>query len=119
MKSNSLTDFENLNGIMIKKGLIMTTETIKKEAKQYLKDLFDDVPSSYGLPSYADDIIDAFVTGAQWRMDSVWHHAKLEKPSLWKLILMKDTMGEYDLGYELKENAVSWAYVVDLIPNDD
>lgn len=97
----------------------MTIETIKKEAKEYLKDLFDDVPSSYGLPSYADDIMDGFIAGAQWRTDSVWHHAKLEEPSLWKLILMKDTMGDYDLGYELKENTVIWAYVADLIPNND
>lgn len=87
----------------------MERETIEKAAKEFC--VTDKTcPGNRRL---------AFIAGAEWRIDSVWHNAKMETPSLWKLILIKDRAGDYDLGYELRDNTVLWAYVVDLIPNNN
>lgn len=97
----------------------MSTEAIKKEAEVASNKYYIDGEYSCKIKDILADFKNAFNQGAEWRISSVWHNAKLEEPSLWKLILMKDRMGEYDLGYELKENIISWVYVADLIPNND
>ena len=68
----------------------------------------------------------AFVAGAEWRINSVWHDAS-EKPDTDKgdlLIIVKDEFGKYvhfrqDAYYVLKYGCVRWAYIKDLIPNTE
>lgn len=57
----------------------------------------------------------AFIAGADWRIRVAWHDASKEKPNMWMLLLRKDRDGGYDLGFEIKDDTVSWAYVRDLI----
>ena len=63
-------------------------------------------------------IAEAFEKGAEWRIDSVWHDARKEKPAYWKLIIREDIMGDHDLGCELAHDTVRWAYMEDLIPDN-
>ena len=72
-----------------------------------------------------DDFEAGFMTGSEWRIDSVWHDAK-ETPNERKfcLYILKD--GSYGCGYYHKrdntilyeqfENVNKWAYFDDLIP---
>lgn len=72
----------------------------------------------YASVSEQCDVQKAFITGANWRINSAWHSTS-EEPSLCDLIIRKDNNGEYELGFELKPDTVSWAYVKDLIPNTE
>ena len=64
-----------------------------------------------------------FIEGAQWRINSVWHDAS-EKPDKNQLVVFecRKTYGRgysvnFGENYELMKNViVSWAYVIDLLP---
>lgn len=63
----------------------------------------------------------AFVDGAEWRINIVWHDST-EKPMPGKLLLVRTLYGGYDLCYygEYVWNTVmTWSYVKDLIPNTE
>lgn len=72
----------------------------------------------YASVSEQCDVQKAFITGANWRINSAWHSTS-EEPSLCDLIIRKDNNGEYKLGFELKPDTVNWAYVKDLTPNTE
>ena len=82
-------------------------ETIEKAAEEYCR--------KYMKPPFSLDKR-AFVSGAEWRISSVWHDAGKEEPTCWELIIREDIMGDYDLGCKLRNDTVRWAYVSDLIP---
>lgn len=63
----------------------------------------------------------AFVDGAEWRINIVWHDST-EKPMPGQLLLVRTLYGGYDLCYygEYVWNTVmTWAYIKDLIPNTE
>ena len=105
------------------KHLVMTREQIEKEARGYIRDVY--AGDGYFLPDYEEEVRDAFISGARWCIDSVWHDAS-EKPENGRYILV-------DKGYRFQEvwkqdicddwlNDVNyfgvkrWAYVGDLLP---
>ena len=55
----------------------MTRERIEKEARDYVSDVYGN--DGYFLPDYEDEVRGAFVAGAEWRINSVWHDA-IDKP---------------------------------------
>lgn len=65
----------------------------------------------------------AFMDGAQWRINSVWHDAS-EKPDKNQLVVFecRKTYGKgysvnFGENYDLLKNVVlKWAYVIDLLP---
>ena len=86
----------------------MNDETIEKAANE----------------KYADNTFayKGFITGAQWRINSVWHNAS-EKPNKNQLVLFecRKTYGKgysvnFGENYELMKNViVKWAYIIDLL----
>ena len=68
----------------------------------------------------------AYVAGAEWRINSVWHDAS-EKPDTDKgdlLVIVKDAFGKdvyvrQNAYYVLKYGCVRWAYIKDLIPDTE
>lgn len=70
-----------------------------------------------------EDVENAFVKGAEWRIDSVWHDA-LDFPSF-KYILVQTCYRcevirikkESWLTYIENYKVIRWAYIEDLIPN--
>lgn len=76
-----------------------------------------------------EDVENAFVKGAEWRIESVWHDSQ-EKPALneffvyqtvdeeWETdCLYKDTI-RWDV-YAVSQRLIRWAYIKDLIPNTE
>lgn len=67
-----------------------------------------------------------FKEGAKWRINSVWHDGSV-KPDTDKgdlLIVIKDAFGKnvyvhHNAYYALKYGCVRWAYIRDLIPNQE
>ena len=95
----------------------MNRETIEKAADKYSYEQWKVEDDFYCRDCMGIIAPPAFVAGAEWRINSVWHDARKEQPSLWKLILRKDRAGDYELGYKAKDDTVSWAYVSDLLPD--
>ena len=91
----------------------MTREDIEKELQSCL-----DEPDNEWDSIFNSGFSRGFMKAANWRINSAWHSTS-EEPSLCDLIIRKDNNGEYELGFELKPDTVSWAYVKDLIPNTE
>lgn len=68
----------------------------------------------------------AFIDGAEWRINSVWHEGS-EKPDTDKgdlLVTVTDEFGKdvhfrQNAYYVIKYGCVRWAYIKDLIPTED
>lgn len=64
----------------------------------------------------------AFMKGAEWRINSVWHDAT-EKPRLGELIIVEVYGKIWEYGKsdvcDINHPAASWAYIEDLIPNTE
>lgn len=68
----------------------------------------------------------AFIDGAEWRINSVWHEGS-EKPDTDKgdlLVTVTDEFGKdvhfrQNAYYVIKYGCVRWAYINDLIPNTE
>lgn len=94
----------------------MTREDIEKAAGYYSG-------SSLGFDTIS--VIanqNAFVKGAMWRINSVWHNAS-EKPKLGELIIVEVygkiwDYGKYDVCDTIHPKA-RWAYMYDLLPNTE
>lgn len=104
----------------------MNKEDIKNEAASYVEDIL-------GLDYIGESEAErAFIAGASWRINSVWHDAK-EKPEEDRSILVELGNGTccmfYNrLHFETKSDAyhinrevdayriIRWAYVEDLLP---
>ena len=71
-----------------------------------------------------DEHVFAFMEGADWRINSVWHDAN-KKPNKNQLVLFecRKTYGKgysvnFGENYELMKNViVRWAYIIDLLPD--
>lgn len=103
----------------------MTQEEILKKAQE--------VAGEIGCAAYyggtiidEDEMADIFLRGANWRIDSVWHDGSV-KPDTDKgdlLIVVKDAFEKdvyvhQNAYYALKYGCVRWAYIRDLIPNQE
>ena len=96
----------------------MTREQIEKAAGEYSGSVlgFKDNPVVMNKHK-------AFMDGAQWRINSVWHDAS-EKPDKNQLVVFecRKTYGRgysvnFGENYDLMKNVLlSWAYVIDLLP---
>ena len=96
----------------------MKIEDIEKAGRDYALDQL----GIAGLPGRAE-AMKAFISGAQWRINSVWHDAS-EKPDKNQLVVF-ECRKTYGKGYSvnfgenyllLKNVLLSWAYIKDLIP---
>jgi len=87
----------------------MTREQIEKAAIKSADEELDD----FECRGHRD----GFISGAQWRINSVWHNMN-EKPNGMFVILADFGQEEYSLGINLEgmESAKRWAYVSDLLP---
>ena len=96
----------------------MTREQIEKAAGEYSGSVlgFKDNPVVMNKHK-------AFMDGAQWRINSVWHDAS-EKPDKNQLVVFecRKTYGRgysvnFGENYDLLKNVLlGWAYVIDLLP---
>lgn len=89
----------------------MDKETIEQAAKENASTHFGLINKEWWARK------NGFEDGADWRINSVWRDARKDYPTTWNLIITKNVMGAYDLGYEVKQDTVSWAYLKDLTPN--
>ena len=90
----------------------MNRETIEKAADKF-------ATAYIGVSKKFRDrsLDDAFLQGAKWRINSVWHDMN-EKPNGIFAILADFGQEKYSLGINLDgiESAKRWAYVSDLLP---
>ena len=96
----------------------MTREEIEKAAGEYSGSVFGFKDNPVVMNKHK-----AFMDGAQWRINSVWHDAS-EKPDKNQLVVF-ECRKTYGKGYSvnfgenyllLKNVLLSWAYIKDLIP---
>ena len=97
----------------------MNKETIEKAAIE--KAAFKYGCEHQVAPATGGELEKGFINGAHWRIDSVWHDAKKEKPNGMSVILIdfaNDAGEEYGLGVSSEDlvGAKRWAYISDLIP---
>ena len=96
----------------------MNRETIENAANDYA----DSITIIYGNK---DNIIEDFIAGAHWRINSVWNDGK-EIPKMNEYVLMN--LGHrclvmcfitipLFLSFRNRENIVCWAYISDLLPD--
>lgn len=98
----------------------MTKEQIEKAGRDYALDQLGIV----GLPGRAE-AMKAFISGAQWRINSVWHDTnELPKHSGYLAALMDNGLMEtlhYTVGigfYAMQLKGYKlWAYIDDLLPD--
>lgn len=98
----------------------MDKEQIEKYAREYAKN------ENLIIGGFIDDAYDrGFKAGAEWRINSVWHHTKDELPECNKHVVNEDWLDfeskdEKDLKRILKDYPFKrWAYVEDLLPTKD
>ena len=96
----------------------MTREQIEKAGRDYALDQLGIV----GLPGRAE-AMKAFISGAQWRINSVWHDAETDIPRENEPIIgitdkrwcYMGLCGEAAKG--ICPEMTKWAYVADLMPD--
>ena len=96
----------------------MTREQIEKAAKEYASG----INMIYGSK---DNIMEDFLAGAEWRINSVWHDVS-EKPENGRCILVDkeyriQAVWKQDIGDDWLNDVnhfeiTRWAYVEDLLP---
>ena len=81
----------------------------------------------------ADEFNDGFLSGAAWRINSVWHDAKDVPQPFRAFVILHDTENDfmmltqhsitcdsdYNVIYQENDNMIAWAYIEDLIPNTE
>lgn len=83
-------------------------------AHQYL----DDIP--FIKLSYDEIAESAFVKGAKWRINRVWHPVNHEPIKPQQLLLIDHKDGEFELEYKFDPATTKrWACVRDLIPSEE
>ena len=97
----------------------MKQEIISDKAQDYVSRLYSEGEYPIKMRDIEADVKEAFKTGAEWRVNSVWHDSRKEEPLNQELIIKEDIMGDYDMGCELRNDTVRWAYILDLIPNGE
>lgn len=113
-------------------------QTVEEAAYNYLQKILEssDFEINFEEDNYdagaRDAVLDvterAYIAGANWRINSVWHDAS-ERPDKGKMLIVEDIDSAYDLVYltkskpweELSEknHYMRWAYIEDLLPNNE
>ena len=107
----------------------MNKETIEKAAYNYTLNDKEGAKDIYELNVKEEIASTAFVVGAQWRINSVWHNSD-EEPEERKEILVEYRFmtpdGEIEVRKEVVESlddlsdiycdVLNWAYLDDLLP---
>lgn len=96
----------------------MTREQIERAAGEYSGSVLGFKDNPVVMNNHK-----AFMDGAQWRINSVWHDAS-EKPDKNQLVVFecRKTYGRgysvnFGENYDLLKNVLlGWAYVIDLLP---
>ena len=111
-------------------------QTVEEAAYNYLQKILEssDFEINFEEDNYdagaRDAVLDvterAYIAGANWRINSVWHDAS-ERPDKGKMLIVEDIDSAYDLVYltkskpweELSEknHYMRCAYIEDLLPN--
>lgn len=102
----------------------MTRENIEQAAKEEADKLSCLV--YYGGSAISqEDVENAFITGAEWRINSIWHDIS-EIPKDGKIILVRKKDGDMilygpDMRYYkesviMEGDCVNWCYIEDLLP---
>lgn len=106
----------------------MKVEIIEKEASKNAERLAN-ISYAGGGHIGQDDLEEAFIIGANWRINSVWHNA-IEAPKKKGYILVQINREypiyvvwsinstDWDKTAE-RANAVKWAYIEDLLPSKE
>ena len=99
----------------------MTREEIEKAGRDYALDQLGIV----GLPGRAE-AMKAFISGTQWRINSVWHDLPNDLPQKENTWILLELIFEGRLVYLPVEwvndgegapkQAIRWAYIEDLLP---
>ncbi len=100
----------------------MNKETIKKAAYNYTLNDKEGAKDIYELNVKEEIASTAFVVGAHWRINSVWHEANKEIPIPFRPILVEHDDGRFSVnmvGGNMKSCPLAWArwaYIDDLLP---
>lgn len=117
-------------------NILIMKQTVEEAAYNYLQKILEssDFEINFEEDNYdagaRDAVLDvterAYIAGANWRINSVWHDAS-ERPDKGKMLIVEDIDSAYDLVYltkskpweELSEknHYMRWAYIEDLLPN--
>lgn len=102
----------------------MKEETINDKAQDYVSRLYAENEYPFGIKDIEIDVEEAFVDGAQWRINSVWHEtSELPSRSGYLAVLCHNGIMEtihHTIGIGFQEMQLKgyskWAYVDDLLP---
>lgn len=94
-------------------------EALKEAAKDFLKTECSIYPSDSKMLAHK-----AFISGAEWQLNSVWHDAK-ECPERKRNYLAQCKNGRFNVipdsmnwdNFYKKAEIIRWAYIEDLLPN--
>lgn len=101
----------------------MKQEIISDKAQDYVSRLYaeNEYPTTHSDVEL--DVETAFIAGAHWRINSVWHDASEKPKNQLVLFECRKTYGKgysvnFGENYEILKNVVlRWAYVSDLLPD--
>lgn len=102
----------------------MTREDVEKARSNYIKELCE--AKKLSNSANIDIACNAFRTGAEWRINSIWHTID-EVPKEDKFILIQKNDGYFQIAYSVKHmkmyfgylNVARWCYLDDLLPTKD
>lgn len=95
-------------------------EDTKPETKEQVEEGIKEASTKYiaqgDINEFAEvsDVRQAFIDGAEWWINSVWHNRD-ETPNGVSLLLIEENDGEYELDYVIHKNTKRWLYVKDIV----
>ena len=100
----------------------MRQEIISDKAQDYVSRLYAENEYPCGLSDIESDVMEAFIDGAQWRINAAWH-TELKEAQTRMQFLVEFTNGRIGLFDDIRclkgieDLVLRYAYVDDLIPD--
>lgn len=98
----------------------MRQEIISDKAQDYVSRLYAENEYPCGLCDIESDVMESFIDGAQWRVNSVWHDASESPRTGDRIIVINEDYHIVDVGYFGNSDRIMdghrWAYINDLLP---